>query len=447
LGIIHTLLQSICLTICAVSVFAQQPKRDFIPDVNNPQNDFQSRVAPRINMMDWRGAVNELDEIIGRDSSNVTAYMLRATMYTKLYNYALAIRDYDKAISLQPKNQEAYVERAMLKGEIQDDYAGAAEDFTTLLKLDPNNDTFWFYRGMNYERLQRYDDAMSDYSMSMMKSGTTNSVTLVRRGVCAMNLKRDEPAVKDFSAALKAAPTFDPFFYRASIYLKQRKYRESIADFDAALRIDNQSARAYYMRGYAKLGVGQPQDACIDLAQAREFKFEPAQKLIEEYCEGMPNLDSLRRFKMQEVYVTAARSPQEIAIRDSRTMLNRVASLVANPMMQAPTSIMGTPQRLLPPGQLNPMDCNKMQIQMRRPSEISVYCVVQILQDDLKNVKDATVQSLMRDAFATAQDLYVVESSSQTGGSVDASQSQNLRLRLSQQLRELNDFLERMERR
>jgi hypothetical protein len=150
---------------------------------------------------------------------------------------------------------------------------------------------------------------------------------------------------------------------------------------------------------------------------------------------------------MQEVFVTAARSPQEIAIRDSRQMLNRVASLVASPMMQAPTSIMGTPQRLLPPGQQNPMDCNKMQIQMRRPSEISVYCVVQILQDDLKNVKDATVQSLMRDAFSTAQDLFVVESSSQTGGSVDASQSQNLRLRLSQQLRELNDFLERMERR
>jgi tetratricopeptide (TPR) repeat protein len=265
---------------------------------------------------------------------------------------------------------------------------------------------------------------------------------LTRRGVCYAELGRDSLALLDLGVAIKAQASFEPLFIRASRLLKQRKFAESIADFDAALRFNDKSAESYYMRGYAKLASGVAQGGCIDLAQARLLNFPSAQKLLDEYCEVMPNLDSLRRYKFAEVVVTAERSPEAIAIKESRRILTRTMNLIANPMPQSATSLntgLASAVQQLPPGMINPVDCNKMRLEFSRPSEISPYCVVQVLMEELQAINDPTAKSMLREAFNTANELYTLESGSASGldGTIITT-----RLRLAEELRGLNTFLE-----
>jgi tetratricopeptide (TPR) repeat protein len=411
---------------------------------NDLRNDFRSRVAEKIGKLDFRGAVKELDAAIGKDSTLLAAYVIRADMHLKLYNPNAALADYTKAIALDPRNQQFYTLRAQIRLENKIDFNGAYQDYTRAITLDSLDPMTWYLRADVCERIGAFDSAVKDYSAALRLAGSDSPQILTRRGVCYAELGNDSAALPDLSAAIKAQPAFEPLFIRASRLLKQRKFAEAVADFDAAIRFNDKSAQAYYMRGYAKLAGGLAQSGCIDLAEARVLGFANAQKLLDEYCDVMPNLDSLRRYTFAEVVVTAKRSPEAVAITDSRRLLARAASLIANPMPSALSSLSGveSPAQQLPPGMINAYDCNKMRLEMSRPSQINPYCVMQVLMDELEKVKDATVQSILRDAYNTTQDLYGIETS---GSASAATMTIDIRQRLAQQLRELNDFLGKLD--
>ena len=63
-------------------------------------------------------------------------------------NFDKAIKDFSKAIELDPKNAYAYNNRGLYKYHIQDK-AGAIEDYNKAIELDPNNREAYFNKA-NY---------------------------------------------------------------------------------------------------------------------------------------------------------------------------------------------------------------------------------------------------------------------------------------------------------
>jgi tetratricopeptide (TPR) repeat protein len=467
LGGIVLLVALLWLECCTITLWTQQVKPAQTPQQKVPQTpstaaslpeEARKAVAAKVSKADFRGAVKELNTFLARNPANLAALMLRAEMYIQLFSTLDAIKDYSRIIELEPTSKaacQAYMSRAQLRLERQQDMAGALDDYTALLRIDTTNALVYFLRGSIYEQQGMFDSASADFTKALSVGVPNNPLALTRRGFCALSLGNNEDAMRDFSAAIAAttAPPFDAFFYRASLYLRQRKFSEALFDFDAALRLNEQSPEAYYMRGYAKLSLGRTEDGCADLAQAQALKFEPSVKLIAEYCGDIGNLDSLRRFTMPAITVTAQRSREEIAIKDSRRMLDRISSILPNQQVfqqMTYTSLTGLENvRLLPPGVMSVFECNKNLLEFTRPSQINVFCVVQILQEELRYINDATTKSLGNQIFTLAQELFVVESEAQLGGDATAAntQSQILRIQLSEQMRELSKHLRNMQER
>jgi tetratricopeptide (TPR) repeat protein len=342
------------------------------------------------------------------------------------------------------------------------DNNGALQDWTRVLAIDSLNSAAYFARAEILREQEKFQEAHNDYAACLRTGNPDNVTTLTARGFCAMKLKRTSEAMTDFTAAIamtdsasgRSLAGFDAWFYRGSLHLQRRKFKEAVFDFDAALRLNDQSGETYYLRGYAKMLGGNTQDGCIDVAQANELHYAAAKGLIEQHCDVVPNLDSLRRYTMPTVTVTAGRSPAEIAMTDSRRLLGRVQSLVANPTATQQYGISQTnvPAFRSPPGTMSPFDCNKQRLEMTRPSQINLGCVAQILQEELRKVRDPQMQAMVNNIMDTANDLYILETPMQDDSSpgntrsvndINTQQIQLVRIRLADQFRELNTYLAR----
>lgn len=459
-----------CVVVGSMSIFAQSSKPSLkstapnttrpstSPQLNPTEIALQQRVTPKINKLDFRGALNEVNMMLVSDSTNITLLNVKATLQLQTYNYSEAAQSYSKIIAQQPNNIYALQSRAQLRSEYLNDTQGAIQDWTSVTAIDSLNPAVWFARGSIYQSQQNYADAYKDYTTCLRVGNAENVYALTQRGICSMKLKQIPEALTDFTAAIKLADStiarntlFEAFFCRGSLHLQRRKYAESVFDLDAALRLNDQSGEAYYLRGYAKMLAGRTQEGCIDIAQAKEFQYAGAAALLEQHCDMVPNLDSLRRYTLPTVTVTAKRSPQEIAITDSRRILSRVQTIVANPFLSAQSPAMFSPIGLQsPPGAMSPFDCNKQRIEMSRPSQINIGCVAQILQDELRKVPDNNVRTMVNNIMDVANDLYVLETSN-TNDSTNTTQSINnqqimqIRMRLADQFRELNEYLEKLQ--
>ncbi len=62
-------------------------------------------------------------------------------------DYQGAVKEFTKAIEIDPECTEAYLERGNIK-MATDDYNGAIKDFTKIIELDPGNSIAYFSRGM-----------------------------------------------------------------------------------------------------------------------------------------------------------------------------------------------------------------------------------------------------------------------------------------------------------
>jgi tetratricopeptide (TPR) repeat protein len=453
------------LSVASDITFAQQtiktaPKT--APKLSATEEELQKRVTPKISKLDFRGALEEVNVMILRDTANVTLYNVRASLLAQLYKFDEAEKDFANIIALQPNNVYALQSRAQIRLEHLNNSNGAIQDWTRVLAIDSLNPSAWFARGALYQAKQQFDSARSDYSSCWRVGNGESVLALTQRGYCAMKLKQAEAAMTDFSSAIKLGTAdstmrgmlFDAWFYRGSMQLQRRKFAEAIFDLDAALRLNDQSGETYYLRGYAKMLSGRNQDGCIDVSQAKELKYANAGELLDKYCDDMPSLDSLRRYTMPTVTVTAGRSPAEVAITDSRRLLRRVQGLVANPTAQSQFALPVTGLAYqAPPGMISPFDCNKQRLEMMRPSQVSVGCIAQVLQDELRKVKDVNVRKMVDGVMNTANDLYLLEQNTAdaSGGGasaqdqVNGNQIQLLRLQLSEQFRELNAYLEKMQ--
>jgi len=74
---------------------------------------------------------------------------------------------------------------------------------------------------------------------------------------------------------------------RGIAYARQGDFDAAIADFDKAIELDTNNAKAYLLRGRAYFEIGERETAISDLERALELGLEPslkqdAEALLEE---------------------------------------------------------------------------------------------------------------------------------------------------------------------
>jgi tetratricopeptide (TPR) repeat protein len=94
------------------------------------------------------------------------ALMHRALAHAANQDDALALKDLDRAIDLNAKNPDIYVERARnsLNGGI---YDRAIADASSAIRLKPNSSEAFVERGIAYAFTDKLDKALSDFNSAI----------------------------------------------------------------------------------------------------------------------------------------------------------------------------------------------------------------------------------------------------------------------------------------
>jgi tetratricopeptide (TPR) repeat protein len=101
----------------------------------------------------------------------------------KLNQYGRAIKDYDKAIKLNPDDAEAYNNRGAAYADLNQ-YEQAIEDYDKAIKLNPDDAEAYGNRGIAYSKIGRYEESARD---------------LKKAGILFFHFGREDDAVKALS--------------------------------------------------------------------------------------------------------------------------------------------------------------------------------------------------------------------------------------------------------
>jgi tetratricopeptide (TPR) repeat protein len=239
--------------------------------------------------------------IAGTDSDLVYAYLIRGDAYRQMGNAAAAMSDHNRAVELAPRFPPARINRANLRrysgdldGAIEDydaairydreyyqaylgrararaelgDAEGAIADFTAALRLDSSLDEAYYERGGLHYAAQRYDTALADYDQAATldpHDADYLGATCLIRAILNRDLDR---ALTACEALVAQAPGAKAVLVRAFVRLRRGEFEAAIADYDAVLSSEPNSAGALYGRGVARSRLGQMAESQRDIAAA-----------------------------------------------------------------------------------------------------------------------------------------------------------------------------------
>jgi len=128
-------------------------------------------------------------------------------------DYAGSIKEYDKALVLDPKFADAYYNRGTSKLYLKN-YSGAADDFTKAIQLKPDFVNAYSNRANAKINLNDFKGALLDFN-AVIKLNPKSAITYLMRGQVKLNLGEITEACPDFNRAKELGES------RADNFLKQ----------------------------------------------------------------------------------------------------------------------------------------------------------------------------------------------------------------------------------
>ena len=188
------------------------------------------------NLRDYRAALDDLDTLLVQDRSNVAALITRGKLHADLgRDLVRSEEDLTLAIHLDPREPEAYRSRGLTRFRAENWY-GSIADYRQYLKLMPNA-----------------PDA----------TGIWNDISIAE-----LNLQHKSEALAALERAESAGPTAVSRTNRGNIHLQSGDVQAALDDFNQAIQLDPDHARAWALRGQVRLREGRFDEAATDLRKA-----------------------------------------------------------------------------------------------------------------------------------------------------------------------------------
>jgi len=152
-----------------------------------------------------------------------SAYLNRGRVYDLLGQYQRALEDFNEAIHLDPSNVDVYNARGLTNYNLNK-YQRALEDFNEAIRLNPKNSLAFTMRGNIYKLLGQYQRAIKDCSQAIR-----------------LPSQKDLPSI------------FIPIAYRdrGTSYFKLGQYQHAIDDYTKAINFEPNNPENWKLRARA----------------------------------------------------------------------------------------------------------------------------------------------------------------------------------------------------
>lgn len=177
-----------------------------------------------------------VDEFPNSEVSRLTATGLGKFSHG---DFAGAANEFSKAISINPKKGELFLQRGLsrLEGE---DYTNALVDFNTAYELDkPNRVHVLICRGRTLAALGKNTEALADLDKAIEMEPKI-PLSYINRADVYLSEGEDERAIRDLEHALKLDPEqAKAYLVRARYYKKRKENELALKDFNTAVKLDS----------------------------------------------------------------------------------------------------------------------------------------------------------------------------------------------------------------
>lgn len=198
---------------------------------------------------------------ISCNSKSADDYLLESNKLAYNKKYKEAIELLDKAIQLNPKYREAFLNRGLCHENLKD-FNSAVLDYKGVLKIDSKNTTALYNIGTCKYELSLFQDAVDFYNKALETKGySTDSVFSGNSTIDWYENGINKDAKFDIQS--------DEIFYQRGLaYYQLNKYRSAYADFYNCLNQGYYVINCHYMIALCYIESGNKEKGCIELDKA-----------------------------------------------------------------------------------------------------------------------------------------------------------------------------------
>jgi len=205
-------------------------------------------------------SIDYLDNCIENNPNFLEAYIIRGTLFLESDgDLGKALKDFEKAIMIDPDEQESYLQRGIIYAKAGD-VSKAFSDFSKTIELDANNAAAYSNRANMYLKMKEPQKAISDCTKSIELSHD-NFETYFNRGLAYANMGEFTKAIKDYDKVIELIPeNTEAYYKRGRLYSQldnenevihyspSNNKQKAIRDYEKFLELDSTNANAALVR-------------------------------------------------------------------------------------------------------------------------------------------------------------------------------------------------------
>ncbi len=203
----------------------------------------------------------------------------------KYYNrgvYIDAIKCYNKAIKLDPKNHRILTLRAMAKSRIHK-FKESINDLKKVVFIDPNDGFAWHGLAENYFETNELALSKESYDKAI-ECGVTSHNVYFMRGKINYAFKQFKEAYDDLTTSIeKESRLIESYVYLGLACSKLGLLEEELNNYDQAIRLGSKNPAVYFNRGMVKLNKSEIEKAKADFFKASEMGFKDADMVLDKW--------------------------------------------------------------------------------------------------------------------------------------------------------------------
>jgi len=190
----------------------------------------------------WSNSMTLWNYVIEKEPEEAgVAYNNRGLVYLEQNRLDEALRDFDKALDINPVVVDWHGNRALVYYRLGK-YDKAVEDYTSIVDNWPGNVQGRVFRGNLYILTGHPDKAIDDFDAALSLS-PGNAGIYFNRGTAYLKMNRIENAIHDYATTLSLEPNFIKARYqRGKAYLKRGDTKLAMQDFEAACQMGSPDA-------------------------------------------------------------------------------------------------------------------------------------------------------------------------------------------------------------